>query len=150
MATNFLTLVNGVPRQQTNIQIIYEQNIDVISGVAANSNQIQGPVTAGTQIVLPLAQTYISVDLEIYLNGDRLNPILDYSYVGTGSRTRVALTFDLVVGDTLVFRINNTAGSVAGLGVTSFNARTGAVVLTTADVDIVYKTESIINALIFG
>lgn len=103
---NFLRLVNGVPRHfsEASTITIYDQGIDVVSG-SPGSNQITGPVAAGTPITLPSGQTYTGGELEVMLNGDILETVLDYSYVGSGSKTQIQLTFDLVVGDRLRFRI---------------------------------------------
>lgn len=65
------------------------------------------PITAGTAVTLPSSQTYNSGELEVYLNGDRIEAVLDYTYVGAGpTRTQIQFTFDLVAGDRLRFRID--------------------------------------------
>ena len=105
---NYLALVNGVPRQSVlpGTQTIYDQSVSVVTS-AVGGNQITGPVTAGTSITLPASQTYTGAELNVYLNGDRLEPIFDYSYVGSGSgKTQIQFTFGLVVGDRVDFRID--------------------------------------------
>lgn len=94
---NFLRLVNGQPRHfaESGSPTIYDQTIDVVS-----------PITAGTSITLPASQQYTSAELEVRLNGIRLEPVVDYTYVGSPPRTQIQLTFDLVVGDRLRFRID--------------------------------------------
>ena len=94
---NFLRLVNGQPKSfaESSSTTIYDQDFDVVS-----------PITAGTSVTLPASQTYTSGELEVYLNGQRLEAILDYAYVGSPPRTQVQFTFDLVVGDHLRFRID--------------------------------------------
>lgn len=97
---NFLRLQNGIPRSlaETGPTTIYDQGVDVAS-----------PITAGTSVTLPAAQTYTSGELEVYLNGTRLESVLDYVYVGSPPRTQIQFTFDLVAGDHYRFRIDRTA-----------------------------------------
>lgn len=110
MSVKFLRLSNGVPRSFTGAASvpIYDQSIlIVVSG--ATGNQLNGPVTAGTSVTLPAAQTYSSAELQIYLGGDRLEPTIDYNYVGSGARTQVQFTFDLLARDRIDFRIDREA-----------------------------------------
>lgn len=108
--SNFLKLVNGIPRGSTLTTTIYEQAISVVAS-GAGANQINGPVTSGTAITLPNSQTYSDIDLEVYLNGDRVAYLSDYVYVSSGARTQISFTFDLVVGDYITFRIDGATGS---------------------------------------
>lgn len=98
--TNFLRLQNGVPRAiaEAGNPTIYDQGVDVAS-----------PITAGTSITLPAAATYTAGELEVYLNGTRLENVLDYTYVGSPPRTQIQFTFDLVVNDHYRFRIDRGA-----------------------------------------
>lgn len=108
MGSTALVLVNGVPRQQTitaSAPTIYDQSLTVVAS-GAGANQVNGPVNAGVSVTLPGSQTFTSAELQIYLNGDRLEPVFDYSYVGSPPRTQVQFTFQLVVGDRLDFRID--------------------------------------------
>lgn len=103
---NFLRLVNGQPRHfaEANTTAIYDERLDVIAGTPSNSNQVQGPITAGTNVTLPDSGTYSGLELQIYLNGDRLESVNDYTYVGAGpSKTQVQFTFQLEVGDAIDF-----------------------------------------------
>lgn len=104
---NYLALVNGVPRQAVlpGSQAIYDQSITVVAA-GAGANQINGPVITGTSVTLPASQTYSNAELNVYLNGDRLEPVFDYTYVGSIPRTQVQFTFQLEVGDRLDFRID--------------------------------------------
>jgi hypothetical protein len=104
---SFVRLVNGVPRTfaESSSVTIYDQSITVVTS-GAGANQVNGPVTAGTSVTLPSSKTFTSAELQIYLNGDRLEPTIDYSYVGSPPRTQVQFTFDLLVGDRLDFRID--------------------------------------------
>lgn len=97
---NFLRLQNGVPRSfaEAGSPTIYDQGVDVAS-----------PITAGTSITLPASQTYTDSELEVYLNGTRLESLLDYTYVGSPPRTQIQFTFDLVVNDHYRFRIDRGA-----------------------------------------
>lgn len=96
---NFLRLQNGVPRSaaESSSTTIYDQGVDVAS-----------PITAGTSVTLPASQTFTSSELEVYLNGTRLESVLDYTYVGSPPRTQIQFTLDLVVGDHYRFRIDRT------------------------------------------
>lgn len=103
----FLRLSNGVPRSfaEGASVTIYDQSLTVVPS-GAGANQINGPVTTGASVTLPGAQTYTAIELQIYLGGQRLEPVFDYSYVGSAPRTQVQFTFDLMVGDRLDFRID--------------------------------------------
>lgn len=104
---NFLRLTNGVPRSfaESSSLTIYDQSITVVVS-GAGANQINGPVITGTSVTLPASQTYTAAELQIYLNGDRLEPVFDYTYVGSPLRTQVQFTFQLEIGDRLDFRID--------------------------------------------
>lgn len=104
---NFLRLVNGQPvsfAESASITI-YDQPLTVVAS-GAGANQINGPVTTGTNVTLPSSGTYTGEELEIRINGQRLEALYDYNYVGTGSKTQVAFTFDLAIGDRLDFRVD--------------------------------------------
>lgn len=91
----FLRLVNGVPRSfdEASSVTIYDEYIDVVS-----------PITTGVPVTLPASGTYDSQELEVYLNGQMLDDVLDYTFEGSPPRTQVAFTFDLVIGDVIRFR----------------------------------------------
>jgi len=104
----FLRLTNGVPRSfdESSSVGIYDERLTIVSGAPADSNEMTGPVNAGTNVTLPDSGTYSGLELQIYLNGDRLETVADYAYVGAGpTRTQVQFTFELVVGDTIDFVI---------------------------------------------
>ena len=90
-----VTYVNGIPRMRdvTATVVTYSANMSISS-----------PVTANTSVTLPASETYSDVELSIFLRGVRLDTTNGYYYVGDIPRTQVAFTFDLVVGDLLVFR----------------------------------------------
>ena len=66
-----------------------------------------GGITTGTNIPLPNTGTYAGDDLEIYLNGEFMEKDLDWNEVGAQPRTNIQMTFDLVDGDRLRFRIDH-------------------------------------------
>lgn len=103
----FLRLSNGVPRSfdEGASITIYDQSLTVVPS-GAGANQINGPVTTGTGVTLPGGQTYTAAELQVYLNGDRLEPVFDYTYVGSPPRTQLQFTFQLEVADRLDFRID--------------------------------------------
>lgn len=104
----FLRLSNGVPRSfnEGASITIYDQSLTVVAS-GAGANQINGPVLTGTNVTLPGGQTYSATELQIYLNGDRLESVFDYTYVGSApNRTQVQFAFPLVVGDRVDFRID--------------------------------------------
>lgn len=93
MATKFLYLSAGIPRLKTPAAI-YDQTFTT-----------GAPVIAGTAITLPLSGTYNDGELEVYLNGQRLEVTVDYNSVGAGPvRTQITLVEDLATTDRLRFR----------------------------------------------
>lgn len=104
---NFLRLVAGVPTSfaESSSLTIYDQPLTVVAS-GAGANQINGPVTAGTNVTLPAGGTYVGAELEIRYNGMRLEQLYDYNYVGSGTKTQVTFTFDLQVGDRYDFRVD--------------------------------------------
>jgi len=96
----FTRIVNGVLRSfdEAGSLTIYDQSIDVVA-----------PISAGTSLTLPSAQTYTSDELEVYLNGTRARAVEDYVYVGSPPRTQIQFTFDLVALDVYRFRIDRSA-----------------------------------------
>ena len=66
-----------------------------------------GTVTAGTSITLPNSGTYTAKDLKVELNGQLMEAVIDYNYVGSAPRTQLQMTFDLVLGDRLRLKIGN-------------------------------------------
>jgi hypothetical protein len=106
---NFLRISNGVARSfpESSSSTIYDQSLSVLASGASGPNQINGPIITGTNVTLPASGTYNGAELQIYINGNRAEPIFDYSYVGAGpSRTQVQFTFDLIAGDRIDFRID--------------------------------------------
>ena len=91
----FLRIVNGVPRSfdEASSTPIYDQAIDIAS-----------QITTGTPVTLPAGGTYDSQELEVYFNGQVLDDVTDYNFVGSAPRTQVAFTFQLEIGDKIRFR----------------------------------------------
>lgn len=96
-----LALVSGVPRMvdESASPVIYDETYTVPSNI-----------TAGTPITLPNSGSYTGEELEIRLNGVRMDSGIDYNFVGGAPpRTQVVFTFDLVGGsypDLINFRID--------------------------------------------
>jgi len=65
---------------------------------------VSSTITTGNPVTLPSSGTYTSDDLEVYLGGQKLDSLIDYNYVSSPPRTQVTFTFDLVVGDVILFR----------------------------------------------
>ena len=105
---SFLRLVNGQQRsfQESASQTIYDQLLTVVAGTAANSNQVQGPITAGVAIALPNSRTYTGLELQIVLNGVTQENVFDWNFSGGGAPySAVSFTYQILVGDTITFRI---------------------------------------------
>lgn len=106
----------------------YEEPLDIVSGSTVDPNEYQGPVSAGTTLMLPpdskdgdAVKTYTvgKGQLLIALNGQYLRADEDYSEIGSaGSQSHImSILIDLVVGDTLEFRIiKNGSTFFGGLG----------------------------------
>jgi hypothetical protein len=106
------TYVGTAPRTQ--IQIL----VDIVAGdtLRFRRNLSADPVyiydqvvtgsniTAGNNITLPLSKTYNDAELEVYLGGQLLQPVIDYNYVGTIPRSQIVMTFDIYSTDRLRFR----------------------------------------------
>lgn len=92
-----LRIVNGIPRQvdESASPVIYDEVVT-----------INTTITTGTSLTLPSSRTYDSAELEIYLNTQRLVPLVDYNYVGSVPRTQVSFTFDLLNTDRIRYRID--------------------------------------------
>ena len=101
MATGFLRLSNGIPRTfpESASLPIFDETITIGAG----------GVTTGTLVTLPSSQTYSGEELELYLNGQRIDSVIDYNFEGSIPRTQISFTFDLVEGDLLRFRIDRAA-----------------------------------------
>ena len=104
---SFTRIVNGVLRsfQESNSLTIYDQPLLVVAS-GATTGQVNGPITTGSPVTLPLGKTYTAYELEVYLNGQRLEDSIDYAF---NSSTTVVFTFDIIVGDLIRFRIDRPA-----------------------------------------
>lgn len=94
-----LALVNGIPRMvaEAGATTIYDETTVLEAGVST-----------GVPVTLPASGSYNSEELEVWLNNIRLESVVDYNYEGSPARTQVSFTFDLVVGDSLRFRIDRS------------------------------------------
>lgn len=88
-----IRLIGGLLKYQDIGATAYEQTYTAI-----------GTITAGTSITLPASGTYLSSELTVYLNGQRMSYLEDYVYVGSGTRTMIQFLFDLINGDLVIFR----------------------------------------------
>lgn len=96
-----LTLVNGVPKMATvsAVSAIYDETYTAVSNLSSGSN-----------ITLPNSGQYQNKDLRVYLNGSFWEVYLDYNYpAGSPPRTQIQLLQDIVAGDKIHFRINQSA-----------------------------------------
>lgn len=104
----FLRLSNGVPRSfdEAASGTIYDEHLTVVESGATGPNEINvADATTGTPITLPNSGTYEGADLQVYLGGDFIEDSFDYNYVGSGTKTQIAFTFDLLIGDRVRFRV---------------------------------------------
>lgn len=96
---------------------VYDETLSVVSGPAANSYEVTGPISAGTELKLPLdsrdsssVQEYVvgSGQLEVFLNGQYLVLGEDWSEIGAADSLsrRIQIDQDLIVGDDITFRID--------------------------------------------
>ena len=92
----FGQLINGVWRQNTVPGTVdpYEEMYSVVSDI-----------TAGTNVTLPSSRNYQGDELFVFLNGQMISAGSEYNYVGTGTRTQVVFTVDLLAGDVVLFRV---------------------------------------------
>ena len=86
---------------------VYDATLTLVTS-SPGAGQIIGPITAGTAVTLPNSQTYNSSELNVFLNGQKLEVTFDYTYVGSVPRTQIQFTFDLVVGDMIEFNIERS------------------------------------------
>jgi hypothetical protein len=93
-----LALVNGRPKMTAEAAspTIYDETYTLVSNIST-----------GTPITLPNSGTYTSEELEVRLNGIRMDSGIDYNFVGSPPRTQISFTFDLLGGsnpDVINFR----------------------------------------------
>lgn len=118
MATSALVLINGVPRMQSitaSQPLIYDQSVSIVTSGATPPGSLNGPITAGTAVTLPSSGSYTLnvnniANLQVYLNGDRLEQVFDWTTSGSGPNfTAVQFTFQLNAGDRIDFRIERSS-----------------------------------------
>lgn len=81
--------------KQGDLSVVYDQVIEVPNGGYA----------PGQNVTLPLGRTYIDVELQVYLDGQFLEPGEDYIYIGSAPRTQIQLIPELFETERLRFRI---------------------------------------------
>jgi len=99
----FVKLSNGRLKGDTIATLkdpLYREIITVVSS-PSGGNQIAA-TTAGTAITLPNSGSYSSDELQVNLDGELLQPVLDYTET---SSTQVTFLFDLELDDVLEFII---------------------------------------------
>lgn len=111
-ALNFIgnALVTDAGSGQADISIsgdmgtsVYDET--VVAGV--------GGISSGTPITLPNSGTYTDDDLEIFRNGQFLEPNgIDYNILGTAPRTQFSLVEDLAEGERLHLRVEGIPGLI--------------------------------------
>lgn len=96
----------------------YQEPKAIISGSPSNTNQLQGPISSGTMITLPLDSRDSSAvrsyrvgagGLWLFLNGQEMLVDDDFAEVGSlaAQSTQIQILRDLVIGDVLEFRLIN-------------------------------------------
>lgn len=100
----FLQLSNGIAKSfdESGSPAIYDETIEIVE-FSPGANQLTGPISAGTGITLPNSQTYTGDELQVFLNGSRLDDVIDYNHT---SSTQVEFLFNLEVGDLIRFYID--------------------------------------------
>ena len=101
------------------------------------------PINAGSNIIIPVNTRNSNIQQQytvgagtigVYLNGVRLNNVSDYLEVGTiaTASSTIQTQFDLIIGDTLVFK----AEPPTGAGISAGSLYTGVNLSTAKDADI--------------
>lgn len=73
------------------------------TGDTYQSSHQPGNISAFTAITIPDSETYEGKELKVYLNGVLQVVLSDYNYVGSGSKTQIAFTKDIVTTDTISY-----------------------------------------------
>ena len=63
-----------------------------------------GGLSTGTPVTLPNGGSYLGEELEVSLNSSPLDIGVDYQYIGSGIKTQIEFTFDLVENDEINFK----------------------------------------------
>jgi hypothetical protein len=103
----FLRLSNGIPRmvEETGLVEIYDERLTVVSS-SPGAGEVEGPISTGTPITLPDSRTYVGLELKVFLNGQPLESVEDFTFEGSPPRTQISFNFDIEVGDLIRFRID--------------------------------------------
>jgi hypothetical protein len=113
--TEDYTYVGSPPRTQ--IQFLFDlkagekvrfridSDVANLSGIYDQVYSVISDIVTGTAVTLPASGTYSDIDLQVYLNGQLMESLIDYNFVGAvAPRNQVAFTFDLEAGDLIRFR----------------------------------------------
>jgi len=105
--SKFTRIVGGVLRSftESSSPVIYNQTLTVVAS-GAGAGEINGPIIAGTNITLPLGQTYTGDELRVSLNGVLQTVLFDFN---TPNSTQINFTFGLIVTDQINFFIDRNA-----------------------------------------
>ena len=95
MATRALTLINGIPRMAD-----ITASIPTYVGVYTVG---VGGLAANTDITLPSSGSYTDIELHVFWDGQLMIAGIDYTYVGSGTRTKIQMTFALLANETIQF-----------------------------------------------
>jgi hypothetical protein len=100
----FLRLTNGIPKSfdESGSPVIYDRSITIVAA-SPGTDQLIGPISAGTNITLPGGQTVTGDELRLSLNGILLDDVLDYNITST---TTIQMTYSLEIKDVLRFFID--------------------------------------------
>lgn len=92
--TNFLRISNGYARPYSESSAVPIYTQAYVPGLT---------ITAGTAVTLPSSGTYTGKELMIFVNGVKSEYLIDFNYVGSGTKTQVSFTFDLKSSDNIEF-----------------------------------------------
>lgn len=112
---SFLSLINGIGRMTNSAgQSIYNATISIVASGGTSPTSVNGPVTAGTALTLPQSFTYTTdvngtANINVFLNGQFLQPTLDWAPSGTSPYTSIFFTFQLIATDIIEIRSERTS-----------------------------------------
>ena len=118
--TEDYTYVGTVPRTQVQfthdllagdkLRFRIDSDVANLSGIYDQTYSVIASILTGVSVTLPSGGTYSDRDLQVFLNGQLIESVADYNYVGgVAPRNQIAFTFDLEIGDVIRFRKEPTA-----------------------------------------
>ena len=98
-----LTSPNGT---RHHLEVENDGVLSTTSGIVYNETLVigVGGVSTGTPISLPNSEIYLGGELQVLLGVTPLEVGIDYQYVGSGVKTQIECTFDLIEDDELTFK----------------------------------------------